>query len=46
MDIRKTFFTVRIVKHLNRLPRDIVDASLFKVRLERGLSNVVSWKVP
>lgn len=41
MDIRKTFFTVRMVKHLNRLPRDIVDASLLKVRLERSLSNVV-----
>jgi len=34
--IRKTFFTMRVVKHRKRLPRDIGDAPFletFKVRL-------------
>ena len=42
--IRKKFFTVRVVTHWNRLPREAVDApSLeeFKARLDGTLSNLV-----
>lgn len=38
------FFTLRVVKHYNRLPRDVVDDSsleTFMVRLEGALSNLI-----
>jgi len=44
LDIRKKFSTVRVVKHWNRLPREVVDAlspEVFKARLDGGLSNLV-----
>ncbi|KFV45256.1 hypothetical protein N341_01139, partial [Tyto alba] len=44
LDIRKKFFTVRVVGHWHRLPREAVAApSLegFKVRLDGALSNLV-----
>jgi len=44
LDIRKKFFTVRVVKHWNRLPREAVDApslEVFKARLAGALSNLV-----
>jgi len=43
LDIEKTFFTVRVVRHWNRLPKEVEASSLetFKVRLDRGLSNLV-----
>jgi len=44
LDIRKTFFTVRMMKHWNRFPGEVVDApclEAFKVRLGRALSNLV-----
>ncbi|KFV22404.1 hypothetical protein N340_05912, partial [Tauraco erythrolophus] len=44
LDTRKKFFTMRVVKHWNRLPRDMVDASslkTFKVRLDGALSNLI-----
>ncbi|KFR00996.1 hypothetical protein Y956_02715, partial [Nipponia nippon] len=44
LDIRKKFFVVRVVKHLNRLPREVVDApslETFKVRLDGALSNLI-----
>ncbi|KFM09965.1 hypothetical protein AS27_04807, partial [Aptenodytes forsteri] len=44
LDIRKKFFTLRVVKHWHRLPREVVDApslETFKVRLDRALSNLI-----
>ncbi|KFW69664.1 hypothetical protein AS28_01033, partial [Pygoscelis adeliae] len=44
LDIRKTFFTLRVVKHWHRLPREVVDApslATFKVRLDRALSSLI-----
>ncbi|PKU30874.1 hypothetical protein llap_18823 [Limosa lapponica baueri] len=44
LDIRKKFFPVRVVRHWNRLPRDVVDApslEVFKTRLDGTLSNLV-----
>ena len=41
MDIRKKFFTIRVVKLWHRLPRDVVDAlslETFKVRLDGALN--------
>ncbi|KFW63358.1 hypothetical protein AS28_10338, partial [Pygoscelis adeliae] len=44
LDIRKKFFTVRVVRHWNRLPREVVDGpslEVFKARLDGALSNLV-----
>jgi len=44
LEIRKKFFTMRVVKHWNRLPREAVAASslaVFKARLDGALSNLV-----
>jgi len=44
LDIRKKFFTMRVVKYWNRLPRGAVDApflAVFKARLDGALSNLV-----
>ncbi|KFQ38029.1 hypothetical protein N332_02846, partial [Mesitornis unicolor] len=44
LDIRKKFFTLRVVRHWHRLPREVVDApslEVFKARLDRALSKLV-----
>jgi len=44
VDIRKKFFTMRVVKHWHRLPREAVEApslETFKARLDRALSNLI-----
>ncbi|KFR03718.1 hypothetical protein N306_03065, partial [Opisthocomus hoazin] len=44
LDIRKKFFTMRVVKHWHRFPREAVDAPSLKVikaRLDGALSNLV-----
>jgi len=44
LDRRKKFFTMRVVKHWRRLPREVVEApslEIFKARLDRAVSNLV-----
>ncbi|KFP10940.1 hypothetical protein Z169_06220, partial [Egretta garzetta] len=43
LDIRNKFFTLRVVKHWNRLPREVVEVpslETFKARLDGALSNL------
>ncbi|KFP22132.1 hypothetical protein Z169_14319, partial [Egretta garzetta] len=44
LDIRKKFFTMSVVKHWNRLPREVVEApslETFKARLDGALSSLI-----
>ncbi|KGL91840.1 hypothetical protein N301_09069, partial [Charadrius vociferus] len=44
LEIRKKLFTVRVVRHWNRLSREAVDApslEVFKARLDGALGNLV-----
>ena len=44
LDIRRKFFTQRVVTHWNRLPREVVDApslEAFKARLDVALGSLV-----
>ncbi|KFU91043.1 hypothetical protein M959_03488, partial [Chaetura pelagica] len=44
LDIRRKFFSVRVVRHWNRLPSEAVEApslEAFKARLDGALSNLI-----
>ncbi|KFP52442.1 hypothetical protein N323_03063, partial [Cathartes aura] len=44
LDIQKKFFTVSMVKHWNRLPREVVDApsmEVFKARLDEASGDLI-----
>ncbi|GAB0185853.1 hypothetical protein GRJ2_001050600 [Grus japonensis] len=44
LDFRKKFFTVRVMRYWNRLPREAVDApslEVFKARVDGALGNLV-----
>ena len=44
MDVRGKFFTMRVVKCWNRLPREVVDASaleVFKARLDGAVGSLI-----
>ena len=46
LDIRRKFFTQRVVMHWNRLPKEAVDApslEAFKARLDVALGSLVWW---
>ncbi|KFO79923.1 hypothetical protein N303_15217, partial [Cuculus canorus] len=44
LDIRNNFFTMRVVRHWHRLPREAVDApslQVFKARLNGALGSLI-----
>jgi len=48
LEIRKKFFTMRVVKHWPRLPREAVAApslAVFKARLDGALSILGWWEM-
>ena len=47
MDIRRKFFTQRVVTHWNTLPKEAVDApslEAFKARLDIVLGSLAGWR--
>ena len=49
LDIRKKFFTLRVVRQWHRLPREVVDAlslETLKASLDQALSTWWGWGCP
>lgn len=48
LDRRNEFFTMQVVRHWNRLPREAADSpslEVFKTRLDVALDNLVWWNM-
>ena len=48
LDTKKKFFTMRVVRYWQRLPRKATDApslKAIKARLDEALGNLIWWKV-
>lgn len=48
LDIRRKFFTVRVVRHWQRLLKEVVDApslEVLKARLDGSLGKLVWWEM-
>jgi len=48
LDVRKKFFTLRVVEPWHRLPREVVNApslGTFQARLDGALSNLIQLKM-
>ena len=46
LDVRKGFFSQKMLKHWNRLPREAVDdpsPGTFKARLDGALGSLIQW---
>lgn len=46
LDVRRTFFLYRVVRHWHRLPRKLVEAitlEVFRARLDEALGSLVQW---
>ncbi len=49
LDVVKRSSTQRVVRHWNRLPRDVVDTpslEIFKARLDQALGNLIQLQGP